>query len=161
LIHRQGLPISFAASAVAADRRGRRSAGGVDIPAEPPENLGSMANTTKNVMIVEDFAALGRALGEILELEGFVVNAARNGAEALDALNGGARPDAIVLDYKMPKMTGGEFLERVKSDERFKGIPIIAVSAASNAEFCSKADHFLRKPLNTAELVRLIRESCK
>jgi CheY-like chemotaxis protein len=120
-----------------------------------------MPNHPKNVLIVEDFAALGRALGEILELEGFVVSSARNGAEALDALNAGTRPDAIILDYKMPKMTGGEFLEHVKADDRYKAIPVIAVSAASNEEFCSKADHFLRKPLNTAELVRLILESCK
>jgi len=60
-------------------------------------------------------------------------------------------PNIIVLDLNLPKMHGREVLERLKSSERFKGIPIIILttsSAREDKEFCLRmgADKFLTKP---------------
>jgi CheY-like chemotaxis protein len=110
------------------------------------------------VLVVEDFAILGKTLKELLELEGFDAELAFNGKEALSVLENGERPDVILMDLKMPIMSGAELLERLKADQRFEKIPVVAISAASNRGGCMKADHFLKKPLDTEELIRVLWE---
>ena len=117
--------------------------------------------TSKRVLIVEDFFALGRALGDILKLEGFEVEHARNGKEAVNRLETLPIPDAVILDYRMPVMTGGELLDWIKSKPNLEDVTTIATSAAANQSHCAKADHFLRKPLDTQELIGILRKACQ
>ncbi|MGB5980871.1 MAG: response regulator [Nonlabens sp.] len=57
---------------------------------------------------------------------------AENGEEALDLLKQTIIPDIILLDLNMPKMSGIDFLKKMKSDNRFKYIPTIILTTSSN-----------------------------
>jgi two-component system response regulator len=80
-----------------------------------------------------------RALREVpgVELE---IETASDGQEALDAVYqrgryGGSRPpNLILLDIKMPKLNGLEVLERIKSDERLRKIPIVVLTSSERPE---------------------------
>ena len=68
----------------------------------------------KKVLIVEDEQALSAAYKTILEKHGFKPAVAGNGQEALEAIEK-ERPDVILLDMKMPKMSGLEFLKALET----------------------------------------------
>jgi CheY-like chemotaxis protein len=80
-----------------------------------------MAST---ILVVEDHADLRDMLAVLLEGEGFSVQTATNGAEALQCLEH-ARPSLILLDLMMPVMTGDEFRERQLADPRYRDVPVI------------------------------------
>ncbi len=64
----------------------------------------------RSVYIVDDDPALVEALTELLREEGYAVEAFTDACVALARLEEGERPDVVLLDYLMPRMTGGEFL---------------------------------------------------
>ncbi len=87
---------------------------------------------------------------------GYEVTMARNGMEALEKVRN-FPPDVILLDVMMPKMDGFAVAKRLKEDERTKIIPIVMVTALSEAKDRVKAlevgaDDFLTKPVDVAEL---------
>ncbi len=80
----------------------------------------------KKIMIVDDEENIRILYKEELEEEGFEVELAKNGQEALDKL-GSFHPDLITLDIKMPGMDGIELLKRIRDTER--SVPIVMCSA--------------------------------
>ena len=82
------------------------------------------------VLVVDDEEPIRSTLTEALELEGYAVQAASNGAEAVELVRH-FRPSAIVLDLMMPVMNGWEFLERCRRDARCNGTPVLVMSAYS------------------------------
>ncbi len=80
-------------------------------------------------MVVDDDPDILTALSMTLQTEGYGVHACRHGREALDALEGGLRPQAILLDLMMPVMNGFELLQVLKSDARWEDIPVVVLSA--------------------------------
>ena len=88
-----------------------------------------MANEVKNkILLVEDDADTRSALTMLFELEGFEVVTAGDGEEAYTQAVS-ERPDLIVTDINMPKMTGLDLIEMVRKDGRIESIPIVAMSA--------------------------------
>ena len=85
-------------------------------------------SATKRVLVVEDDDGIRHAVAEGLELEGYEVLTATNGAEALERVRAG-RPDAVVLDLMMPVMDGWAFLDACQREELCKGTPVLVVSA--------------------------------
>ena len=63
-----------------------------------------------------------------LEQQGWTVTEARDGLDALTRLNE-ARPDVIILDLMMPEMDGFEFLEEMRRNAEWRGIPVVVVTA--------------------------------
>jgi signal transduction histidine kinase len=109
------------------------------------------------VMIIEDERIIRESLGGLLEEEGYEIWFAENGQEALTKLRGGALPDVIVLDLRMPVMDGWEFRAAQKEDPRLRGIPVIACSADRSAPAVAiSAQAYLRKPLDVSELLRTL-----
>jgi CheY-like chemotaxis protein len=89
------------------------------------------------IMIVEDEADLRDTLKDVLELYGYRVITAANGAEALQQLESrrnGGRPCLILLDLMMPVMNGWELLDRLRDGSRpeLAAIPVVVVSAAAD-----------------------------
>lgn len=81
-------------------------------------------------LIVEDDTTLLRNLRRFLELEGFDVDSATNGLEALDVLQqSAAQYDVIVTDLNMPKMGGMQFVKVLQSQAKTRNIPIIVLTA--------------------------------
>jgi CheY-like chemotaxis protein len=105
------------------------------------------------VLVVDDDPDILTALSMTLQTEGYGVHACRHGREALDALEGGLTPQAILLDLMMPVMNGFELLQVLKADARWEGIPVVVLSA--NRGY-SRDDlgvlGMLRKPFELDEL---------
>jgi CheY-like chemotaxis protein len=81
------------------------------------------------VLVVEDHPDLREMLAVMLQAEGYNVETACNGLEALQFLER-AQPAVIVLDLMMPVMTGDEFRARQLADPRHRDVPVICVTAA-------------------------------
>ncbi|HKP85464.1 MAG TPA: response regulator [Blastocatellia bacterium] len=85
-------------------------------------------NVKNKILLVEDDADTRQALAMLFELEGFEVVTAVDGEEAFSqALN--ERPDLIVTDINMPKVSGLDLIEMVRKDRRINNTPIVAMSA--------------------------------
>jgi len=82
------------------------------------------------ILVVDDDDTIRETVAEALELDGFAVDTARNGAEALDVVRA-RKPSGIILDLMMPVMTGWQFLERCRDSQLCSGIPIVVMSAYS------------------------------
>jgi signal transduction histidine kinase len=109
------------------------------------------------ILLVEDDRGVRDALQEILEEKGYAVTPAENGRRALQTLRTIAPPDLIVLDLRMPIMDGWEFRAEQKNDATLACIPVLAVSADGSAKAAAiDAEAYLRKPLNTDELLRTV-----
>jgi CheY-like chemotaxis protein len=83
--------------------------------------------------VAEDDAEIRQALADMLEYSGYETRAVANGAEAL-ALLAFWRPDAIVLDMRMPEMDGPTFLDRLHARPGDAAIPIVLLSALRDLE---------------------------
>src|SRR5436190_10082583 len=82
------------------------------------------------VLIVEDDADLREMMCLLLAYEGFDVEAARDGVEALERLRSAApRPQLILLDLMMPRMDGWEFCRKLAGEPGLEKIPVVVLSA--------------------------------
>jgi CheY-like chemotaxis protein len=118
--------------------------------------------STATVLIVEDDPDTREMLGKFLELEGFHVETAANGQQALDKLETGVKACVIVLDLMMPVMDGWQFRRRQTEDPRIAKIPTIIVSAAGRDRMAQvSADAYLAKPIDMDELLTRVSEFCR
>lgn len=119
----------------------------------------SGAEPARSVLIVEDDADVRETMAEVLESEGFDVQAAREGREALELLHRGARPDLILLDLMMPGMNGWELRAELERQRELAAIPVIVVSAMDpgpDRDTVLRAAGFLKKPFTLSSLLTAI-----
>jgi len=81
------------------------------------------------VLVVEDDVDCLDALVDVLSYDGYRVQTACHGLDAIQKLEAGPRPDVILVDLMMPVMNGWQFLQRLRADDRFRAIPVIVLSA--------------------------------
>ncbi len=93
-----------------------------------------MPSVVHRVLLVEDDDGTREGLAELLEIEGFAVEPAADGEEALARLRSGAAPCIILLDLMMPRMDGMQFREAQLADGRFATIPVVILSGAGHLE---------------------------
>ncbi|MEZ4368781.1 MAG: response regulator [Kofleriaceae bacterium] len=82
------------------------------------------------ILVVDDDQLVRDSLRRLLAEEGYAVDAAADGADAL-ALVAAAPPDAILLDLMMPGMNGRQFLRALRDDPRHSGIPVLVMTAVT------------------------------
>ena len=98
------------------------------------------------ILLVDDDKGTLAALGDLLTMDGYAVETAGNGEEALSLLrNSDQFPDLIILDLFMPVLDGWEFLARREQDPNLKRIPVMVVSAVNTPVH---ADAVVRKPID-------------
>ena len=90
------------------------------------------------ILVVEDDASTRRALERLMELESHTPVPAENGVAALAALDQ-RPPHLVLLDLMMPQMGGVEFLIRLRSDSRWRALPVIVISALSQGPLIEEA----------------------
>ena len=78
-------------------------------------------------LVVDDSMLIRHTVCRFLEERGFAVESATNGQEALEALKR-VRPDIIITDIQMPKMSGSELIPAVKNEQSLASIPIVIVA---------------------------------
>lgn len=113
------------------------------------------------VLIVDDEPFNLDLLEQELAEEGYAIERANDGEEALKKVVS-FLPDVILLDYMMPKMNGIEVVKRLKQDGRYKGIPVILLTAKASQEDKVKglnagADDYITKPFESFELLARVR----
>ena len=112
------------------------------------------------VVLVDDDAENCRALGELLNAEGFEVFSFPSGEGAWSVIAGGElRPDAVVADIRMPNLDGVGLLRRIKAS--FATLPVILVSAFPDEAVWAEALHagahdVFPKPIQGPALVRAL-----
>ena len=120
----------------------------------------------RRILIVEDDVRNVYSLTNILEPRGAKVVIARNGQEALDALDGAAGTgnavDLVLMDVMMPIMDGMEATQRIRRDLRFAKLPVIMLTAKAmpdDQERCiaAGANDYMAKPLDVDRLLSLVR----
>ena len=119
------------------------------------------------VLVVDDETDIRAVVRMNLELDGHVVVADANGQEALRRLDGGDRPDVIVLDIMMPGIDGWEVLRRIKahSDPAVNAIPVLLLTAHTGDEErimggIEGAVRYLTKPFGLRALRQAVAEAC-
>jgi CheY-like chemotaxis protein len=117
--------------------------------------------STPTIFIVEDDVDTREMLGRFLELEGYRVETACNGRQALDLLSQGLKANVIVLDLMMPVMDGWQFRREQVRHAGLAEIPVIVVSAAGRDRLeAIDANAYLSKPVDLDELLRQITAYC-
>ncbi|HWT72850.1 MAG TPA: response regulator, partial [Oxalicibacterium sp.] len=142
------------------------------VEAELSSERQSMLKTVRNrdrifegrrILLVDDDVRNIFALTSVLEQKGLEVEVARNGYEAIDKLNeNGDDIDLVLMDVMMPGMDGLEATRRIRADQRFAELPIIAITAKAmkdDQEQCMKAgaNDYLAKPVHLDRLYSLLR----
>ncbi len=116
----------------------------------------------RTLLLAEDDVRSVFAITAALEPHGVRVEIARNGEEALAALDRTPSIDLVLMDIMMPIMDGYEAIRRLRADPRFAGLPVIALTARAmkdDRERCLAAgsNDYLAKPIDVDRLVSLIR----
>lgn len=113
------------------------------------------------VLVVDDNKVIRQLIRVNLELEGFEVVTAADGAECLDVVHQ-VRPDVVTLDVVMPRLDGLRTAARLRADPRTRGLPLVVVSACTQYEVEAGievgVDAFLAKPFEPAELLGIVRQ---
>ena len=115
------------------------------------------------VMVIEDDIVIRELMANMLKAEGWRVFKAENGKVALNHL-AEKKPTLILLDLLMPEMDGFEFVARLRSDERWRSIPVVVLTSAKlsandQAHLHSYVDGiFQKESYNRDDLFELIRE---
>jgi len=113
------------------------------------------------ILVVDDDAAVRESLRRALQLEGYEVELAADGAEALDRLKlDGSAPDALVLDVSMPRLDGLEVCRRLRRGG--SGVPVLMLTARDEvadrvAGLDAGADDYVVKPFALEELLARLR----
>ena len=109
------------------------------------------------ILIVEDDSDARRLYAIGLNQRGFEVRLAANGAEAVERISSGEKPDVILLDWLMPLMDGSEVLERLGTDRETATIPVIVISGQPAPESLdSRIQCWMTKPVTIEDLVMQI-----
>lgn len=117
---------------------------------------------TKKILVVEDDLVTQRVLSARLEINGYEVITAQDGEEGLRKARS-EKPDLVMLDLMLPKMTGYEVCRMLKFDDKYKKIPIIILSSLDQQDEKEKAvkagaDTYVIKPFDLELLLVKIKD---
>ncbi|MBM7114282.1 response regulator [[Archangium] primigenium] len=113
-----------------------------------------MTGTPRVVLLVEDELDLRTVIEELLIEEGFQVVCAADGVAALDWVSAGGKPSLVLLDFFMPRLSGDEFIQRLRAIPALERVPLVAMSGAEVKHADLTAS--LRKPFELFDLVDLV-----
>lgn len=122
-----------------------------------------MPMSCHSVLVVEDNQDMRDTLIEFLQTFGYPAVGAEHGQDALDKLKGmDSNPCIILLDLMMPVMDGRSFRQQQLKQPEVADIPVVVISAYDVVPHIQelKAAAYLRKPLDLAELMRVVNQHC-
>lgn len=122
-------------------------------------------SVTGTILVADDQSSNRELLDEFLSAKGFNVVTVGDGAAAVDALST-RTIDLVLLDVLMPKLSGFEVCEHIKSNPETELIPVVLITGLSDKEsrlqgIRAGADDFLTRPLDSTELLARVRSLIK
>lgn len=116
----------------------------------------------KTILVADDNSANRELIAEILQSKGYHVIEARDGQQALEEV-AKATPDLVLLDIHMPNLNGYEALARLRADERYRELPIVALTASAmrgdeDEALGSGFTAFIAKPYEIPDVLKKVRE---
>jgi DNA-binding response OmpR family regulator len=122
-----------------------------------------VTHTMERILVVEDDHAVQKALRRLFEAEGFEIEISSDGKSALEAFRRAA-PAAIVLDLRLPLVSGRDVCREIK--QQAPSVPIIVLSAASDVSdkvllLELGADDYVTKPFSPRELLARVRAALR
>jgi CheY-like chemotaxis protein len=116
------------------------------------------------ILVVDDEPQVAETLRGILEFEGYQVETAENGRQALDRLTSGHRFDLVITDMKMPEMDGLELMRQVRKLR--KNLPVIVLTAYATLKSGLQAIKegvydYISKPFSVNLLTSVVHEALK
>lgn len=113
--------------------------------------------TNARILVADDDASVLQTMTWLLKEHGYDVDAVSEGARVLPSMEN-SPPDLVLLDVMLPDADGYQLLERIKSDDRFRDIPVLMVSSLPPEEAAVRtlglgAADFIRKPFRVKELL--------
>jgi signal transduction histidine kinase/DNA-binding response OmpR family regulator len=125
----------------------------------------SVEGSGELILVVDDLKDMRVLISRTLKNHGFKLFTAVNGEDAIEKIKE-KKPDIIVTDWMMPKMSGVELINKLKSDKVLSAIPAILLTAKSDEE--SKgvgielgADGFIGKPFSEMELISVVKNNLR
>jgi DNA-binding response OmpR family regulator len=123
----------------------------------------SPTRTLGRILVVEDDPAVQKALRRLFETEGYVVEVQGNGQAALESFHA-APPAVIILDLRLPKLSGRDLCREIKAQS--PTLPIVVLSATSDVSdkvllLELGADDYVTKPFSPRELLARVRAALR
>ncbi len=117
------------------------------------------ADVKKRILIVDDEPDILEMVESLLDSEGYAVEKAESGAEALQKIAN--KPDLVLLDIMMPDMDGHAVLQEIRKQQALKDLPVVMVTARNDVvDIGGALDHnvngFVVKPFDVENLLRII-----
>ena len=117
----------------------------------------------REILIIDDDSKNIFALTAVLKARKFKCVSAQSAAEGFRIMENNDNIGVVLLDLMMPEMDGYEAVEKMKKEEQFKDIPVVAITAQAmtgDREKCLEAgaDAYLSKPVNVDELLEILNE---
>ena len=117
---------------------------------------------SKKILVADDEPNIVTALEFLLQRNGFEVQVARNGDEALNLIESG-RPDLVLLDVMMPLKSGYEVCKRIRERPDWNHIKVVMLSAKGRDAEVARgldvgADLYITKPFSTRDLMGKIKQ---
>lgn len=117
----------------------------------------------KTVMIVDDEEPICKVVEDILKPEGYAAISAYSGDEALEKLKK-IKPDIILIDFFMPRMSGRELCEKIRADPKLKDIKVAFLTAATfSASGMKELENmnvldYIKKPFEYKDLIKRVKK---
>jgi carbon storage regulator CsrA len=139
-------------------QRGLAEFAELDKQAAPPAKA-RRADSRGHTLIVEDNANEGELLASYLRMNGFRVDTARDGHDALRMLEAELRPDAVLLDMRMPHCDGPATISAIRANPAWQDLKVFAVTGAAPGSLdvqqgSAGVNGWFQKPVNPEKLVR-------
>ena len=112
------------------------------------------------VLVVDDENLIREIVADLLVSDGYVVDAAANGSEALEVIHR-CQPDAVLLDMMMPEIGAWDFLARYNADSMCRGLPVAILATTLTSEAGLKevgVSAVISNPFDSQHLLDTIRE---
>lgn len=118
---------------------------------------------THKILIIDDDESILLAIRTLMELEGFEVATASDGEAGLERFRG-FRPDLVLVDVMMPKLTGYELVRMIREDQQSQNTRIVYLTAkgmeANRREgYATGADDYIVKPYAMVELLEVVKNN--
>ncbi len=144
--------------------RWRENAGSdANLALEEPLELPAVLNDQDLILVVDDSINVRRFVAMTLERNGYRVEEAKDGLDALEKVQAGLIPQAVICDLEMPRMDGYGFLANVKSIEAAQHVPVLMLTSRSSQKHRKIAMNlgaaaYFGKPFSETEILATLKE---